>query len=73
MKKEYEQKLKKAKAYSKFMKNLNSYCELTREDPSKWIDRCGERWVNFHDFVYGAFLLGTTPEGHKYWNKIAES
>lgn len=71
MKKEYEQKLKKAKAYSKFMKNLNSYCELNKEDPDKWINACCEE-VNFHGFIYGAFFFDFTPEGRKYWNKIAE-
>ena len=73
MKKEYEQKLKKARAYSKFMKNLNSYCELSREDPSKWIDSFGGQWVNFHDFIYASFLFIATPGGYKYWSEIAES
>jgi len=72
MKKEYEQKLKKAKAYSKFMKNLNSYCELKGENPDEWLDRIGER-VSFSDFIYGSFFFDITPEGNKYWSKIAES
>lgn len=71
MKKEFEQKLKKAKAYSKFMKNLNSYCEINKEDPYKCAYRCGER-ISFRDFIYGAFFFDFTPEGNKYWNKIAE-
>jgi hypothetical protein len=72
MKKEYEQKLKKAGAYSKFMKNSNSGCELIKKDPYKWVDLYGE-CISFRDFIYGAFCFNLTPEGYKYWNKIAES
>ena len=70
MKKEYEQKLKKARAYSKFMKNLELDSKTCGISTRELILNLNE--YEFHNFVMGSFRFFETPEGSDYWWKISQ-
>jgi hypothetical protein len=74
-KKEFEDKLKKLKIKTKFLKNLkNGKGCLQRRyfSGQERIEEINTR-VSWWGFVNGMAIWESTPEGHNYWENIARS
>jgi hypothetical protein len=67
-KKEFEDKLKKLRIKTKFVKNIrNQHKGSKLQQRIQYLDRI-TYWKNF---VSAAFFWVNTPEGWKYWVKIS--
>lgn len=57
-------KLKSLGVYEKFEKNL-----ATRSTIAGYVEYAGDR--SWSDLIYAAFDWASTPEGHGFWERIA--
>ena len=70
-KKEFEDKLKELKIKTKFVKNVKDDCKRHDYSLQKRLYELNSKtyWFNF---INNAFWWHMTPEGHAYWDVIAD-
>lgn len=66
LKPEFEEKLRKAKALTKWKKNFNDHHPEAKKD----YGYCNDA-TSFRLFIYMSYVWMETPEGHDFWDKIS--
>ena len=65
---EFEEKLKRFRIKEKFIRNIKE------QVGQGWIKRCKiiDTEPDWYNFILGAFIWVSTPEGQYFWSKIAD-
>lgn len=65
---EFEEKLKRFRIKEKFIRNIKERVG------QGWIKRCKiiDTESDWYNFILGAFIWVSTPEGQHFWSKIAD-